>query len=404
MKRNIAVGIDVGTYKVKVVVAEGTDDKNRFPKILGTGFAESKGLRHGYIMHQSDAIRSIRKAVRQAEKSSKVKINKAFLSISGRGLGSHTSTGTVMISRADNEITDLDIEKVLQESQEQIPSTLSVNKKIIHQIPIEYKIDGKVVMGNPVGMKGVKLEAKVLFVNCMEHHLQELIQAVEDAGVEIIDVMASPLAASLVALSKTEKMVGCVLANIGSETVSIVTYENDIPVSLEVFPIGSSDITNDIALGFKVSLEEAEKIKYEMDHDGSTTRSKRQIDDIITARLKDIFELIEAHLKKIDKHGILPAGIVITGGGSGVSTIEDMAKASLKLPSKVTNFVCDDRLAECVDDDKIKIKEATWSVAYGLCVFGLYADSDQSISNNVGKMLMKSTRNKLLKWIKQFLP
>ncbi|MFT5180115.1 MAG: cell division protein FtsA [Candidatus Paceibacteria bacterium] len=402
-KKNIAVGIDIGTYKVKVVIAKiDSDSGSRSPTILGVGYAESKGLRHGYITHQTDAIRSIRKAVRQAEISSKIKISKAFISIGGVGLSSFTTQGQITITRADSEITAMDVEKAIEESTDQVPSSVSLNKKNIHTIPVSYKIDGKTVLGNPVGLKGTRLEVRTLFIMCLEHHLQELIQAVEDAGIEVIDIMAAPLAASLVTLSKPEKIQGCVLANIGSETVSIIVYENDTPTSLEIFPIGSNDITNDIALGLQVSLDEAENIK--KDVESGKTHPKKKLDEIISARLSDIFELVEAHLKKINKSGLLPGGIIITGGGSGITTIEDLAKAYLKLPTKVSKLACDDTKMECSDSEKIKVKDSTWSVAYGLCVFGLHSDSPGTISLGHGKRFIKASRVKVLSWFKQFLP
>lgn len=404
MRRNIAVGIDIGTHQIKVVVTEPGKRPGSLPKIIGSGKAESKGLRHGYIIHQADTIRSIRKAIREAERSSGIQIKKVFLSVGGIGLSSHLSTGNIMISRADSEITDLDIEKVVDESQAQIPNTISINKKVIHTIPISYKIDDRAVLGDPVGMKGVHLEAKTLFVMCLEHHLTELIQVVEDAGVEIIDVMASPLAASLVCLSKTEKIAGCVLTNIGSETVSIVVYENDIPISLEVFPIGSNDITNDIALGLKVSLEEAEEIKKNIESGRSTDHPKKKLEEIVSARLSDIFELIEAHLKKIGKNGMLPAGIILTGGGSGITTIQDLAKAYLKLPTKTTKLACDSSKVECIETENIKVKDSTWAVAYGLCMFGFLSDSEQSLHSQVGAKILKNSKHAILHWVKKFLP
>ena len=260
MARHIAVGIDIGTYQIKVVIAEAGVPRDT-PRILGVGVADTKGLRHGYIMHPNEAIESIRGAIVQAEETSGHKITKAFVSIGGIGLSHIISTGSVSITRADAEITDLDIKKVIELSQQDIPQSLSINKKIIHAIPLAYKIDSKPVLGRPVGMKGVKLEVRTLSVTCLEHHLNELIQVIEELGIEVSDVMASPFASSLVMLNKTQKIAGCVLANIGSDTVSIVIYENNMPISLEVFPIGSNDITNDIALGLKVSLEEAENIK-----------------------------------------------------------------------------------------------------------------------------------------------
>lgn len=403
-RSKIVTGIDIGTYNVKVVVAEDNDASHAMPKILGIGYSESKGLRHGYIINQTDAIRSISKAIRQAERASGIKIKRAFISIGGIGLSSYTSSGAVMISRADSEITDLDIKKVLDECEAQIPSSLSINRKIIHTIPLSYKIDGKESLGNPIGMKGVKLDVKVLYITCLEHHLSELISTVEDAGIEIVDVMASPLAASLVSLSKPEKIAGCILANIGSETVSIVVYEDDLPISLEVFPIGSNDITNDIALGLQIPLNEAESAKTDFEQSHSPSKyPKKKLEEIIAARLSDIFELIESHLKKTGKNGLLPAGIIVTGGGSNITTIEDVAKSYLKLPSKVTKLACDEELKSCIGDN-VKMKDAHWAVAYGLCVFGLHAENDSVLISGTGKKILKNTAQSLLAWVKQFLP
>jgi cell division protein FtsA len=406
MRGKFAVGIDIGTYQIKVVVAEESSENYAMPNILGVGYAESKGLRHGYIINQNDAIKSIRKAINQAEKASHRKIEKVFVSIGGIGLSSITSTGNIMISRADSEISEIDIEKVAKECQAQIPNSITMNRQIIHQIPLEYKIDGKTVLGNPIGMKGIKLEVKMLFVTCLIHHINELISTIEGSGVEIIDVMAAPLAAGLVTLSKTERVAGCVLTNIGSETASIVVYENDIPISLDVFPIGSNDITNDIALGLKVSLEDAEKIKKgrgEINKDSSVPQKK--LDDIIFARLKDIFELVDVNLKKIGKSGLLPAGVIITGGGSGIINIEDLAKASLKLPSKTAKIACDTSNVKCGNaNTSIKIKDATWSVSYGLCVFGLYSDEFKILNSNSKSNLLKDLLNKISRFFHKFLP
>ncbi|MCW9054653.1 MAG: cell division protein FtsA [Candidatus Pacebacteria bacterium] len=390
MARNIITGIDIGTYQVKIVIAEYTKGKDRsFPRIIGTGFAESKGLRHGYIINASDIIRSIKIALKQAEEAAQVRVKNAYLSIGGVGLEEVYSKGEVIITRADGEITDLDTKKAFEDSEEKARPKIA-NRKIIHTIPVTFRVDGLPVLGRAIGMRGSRLEVETLLVTCLEQHLGDLIQAVEEAGVEVDDVMASPIAASLITLTKAQKMAGCVLANIGSETVSIVVFEDNVPISLKVFPIGSTDITNDIALGLKVSLEEAEQIKR-----GAITGAtypKKKLDEIIIARLSDIFELIDNHLKKIGKNGLLPAGIIITGGGSGIATIEDLAKAALKLPSK---------LATVRFGDRTKVKDSSWAVAYGLCVWGLTANEDDG---PVGIQLAHKTRVNLVQWIKQFLP
>jgi cell division protein FtsA len=396
MSRNITVGIDIGSYQIKVIVAEQNKDDGFSPRVLGTGFAESKGLRHGYIVNIPEVIRSLRIALNQAQKSSGYPIKKAFISVGGIGLSSFTSSGSVVITRADSEVTDLDISHALDAAEQTIPASLSQNRKIIYSIPVQYKVDGKPVLGHrALGLKGGKLEVKALFITCLEHHLKDLVEAVEDAGVEVIDVVASPIAASFVTLSKAQKIAGCVLANIGSETVSIVVFENNIPVSLEVFPIGSTDITNDIALGLRIPLEEAESIK--LGGITGTDYPKKKLDEIIEARLSDIFELIDAHLRKIGRDGLLPAGIIITGGGSSISTIEELARSSLKLPSRVAHL-------NFPEKERGKVRDAFFAVALGLCIAGFIGEDDDSRS--VGRILgsHKTLLTPIKEWIKQFLP
>lgn len=398
MARSIITGIDIGTHHVKVVIADAevrVDSKNEKgqPKILGVGLVETRGLRHGYILNVSDAVSSIKKAVAEAEKRADVKVKKAFISIGGIGLGSITSTSSIIISRADSEITALDIKRVQEQCEKDIPTSASLNKKIIHSIPIQYKVDGKVVLGKPEGMHGSKFEIKTLYITCLEQHLNDLIESVEEAGISVQDVMASPVAASLVTLSKSQKVAGCVLANIGAETVSIAVFENNIPVSLEVFPIGSTDITNDIALGLKVPLEEAEQIKIGAITGASYPRKK--LEEIISARLSDVFELIEAHLKKIGRNGLLPAGIILTGAGSSLSGIDEMAKNALRLPSRVA-------VLNLGISDKQGYKDSTWAVAYGLCILGMHADPDLPIDTS--SRIFENSKKTLIAWLKQFLP
>ncbi len=386
MAKKIAVGIDVGTYQIKVVVAS-QDSKNHKIRILGTGFAQSRGIRHGYVVNRQEMTRTLQIAIQQAEKKSGIAIRKAYLSVGGVGLEEYRSRAELLVSRADNEVTELDLKNVIEESERKISSRL-INRKVIHAIPLAYRLDGEHLMGNPIGMKGTKLEIDSLFITALEQHLNELIASVEDVGVSVIDVMASPIAGSFVTITKAQKIAGVVLANIGAETVSIAVFENDVPISVKVFPVGSTDITHDIALGLKVSLEEAEQAKCGALVD--TINSKKQLDTIIARRLSDIFTIIENHLKRLGKNGLLPAGVIISGGGSGVTTIEDIARAVLKIPSKKISLLTETRS---------KFKNSTWAVAYGLCIWG--------ITNNVSSSNISAVKEKasgVINWFKQFLP
>lgn len=388
MTRKITTGIDIGTYQIKVVITELVKGQNKnLPRVIGKGLCRSRGLRHGYIINKREVTESILQAVRQAEHSANVKVKKAIVSIGGEGLEGIRAKGTTTITRADSEITELDINNAIKENQD---SPAFLNKKIIHIATYGFTIDNKRVLGDPIGMKGEKLKVESLFIVCLEQHYNNLIQVVEDAQIEIEgEIVASPIANSCVTLTKTQKMVGCVLTDIGAETVSIVVFENNLPISLEVFPIGSTDITNDIALGFKIDLGEAEKIKQGIMT--STIYSKKELGEITTTRLKNIFILIENHLKKIDRNGLLPAGIILSGGGSGIATINDLAKASLNLPSKIANLYF-------LNSSQERIHDSTWAVACGLCLTGLtFSEDDFSILK-----LTKTAKDRGKKWIKQF--
>lgn len=222
-----------------------------------------------------------------------------------------------------------------------------------------------------------------------KHH-DDILNAVEHAGIEAEGVMASPIAASFVTLTKAQKTAGVVLANIGSETLSVVIYDNDIPVSIKVFPIGASAITEKIALDFQLPLPEAEQAKRGAVLGGDIPGKKIQA--IVNARLKDMFTLVNTHLKSINRQRLLPAGIVITGGGSGIAQASEIAKSVLKLPSQVSSVGL---LARSVSVD------ATWAVAYGLCrwayaedmttsghsISDIFADSWETLKNGLKSLL-----------------
>lgn len=366
MARRIATGIDIGTYQVKLVVVEEVVDprtKARAMRIIGTGLAESKGLRQGYIVNTEEVAASIREAKQQAESVARVPIRAGFLAVGGISLDEARATGEAIVSRADQEITALDFEKAERAAREAAAPGF-INRQVLHSIPLEYRLDGTKVLGDPLGMKGIRFEADYLFITCLAQHGQMLEEAAEQADIEVIDKMASPLAGSYVLLSGEQKMKGCVLANIGAETVSIVVYDEGIPISVKVFPVGASHITDDIALGLRISLEEAERVKRGQLSGAMYPRKK--VEDAIAGRLSAMFALVDKHLKSLGRRGPLPAGIIISGGGAGIGNVSEIAKGSLKLPS---------RLAEFRIGPEQKIRDATWAVAYGLAIWGLTGDT-----------------------------
>ncbi len=389
---NHVTGIDIGSYHVKVVIAERSDDPRLPPRILGTGYAESRGLRQGYIVSIPEVSRSVAAAVAQASKAARVKVKRVYLGVGGIGIEEAFSRGETVVERGDSIITSRDLPRAEKVCLDALSPAARQNRIVIHSIPLRYSVDGAKVLGKtPVDMKGQRVSVEMLFITCLERHINDLKAAVEDAGFEVEDVCAASLAASFVALSKMQKRVGCVLANIGAETLSILVFENSVPISIKVFPVGGADITNDLALGLRISPEDAEQLKH-----GAVLGApypKRKIDDIIARRISDMFKLVEAHLKKIGKDELLPAGVILTGGGSSIQTVADLAKAVLRLPSRAAP------LAEGAQ--KMQLRDSSWSVAYGLTLWGfgggreMEADAESTIGD-----FFKN----LWRWFKKFLP
>lgn len=396
MARNIITGIDIGTSTIKVLIAEKKKDGQIH--ILGASKKLSRGIRKGYVANFDEVAETIKEAALDAEKMAGISVKRAYIAIGGIILGSTRSKGSIMVSKADGEITEYDIKRVISQGEDNIPN--NSNKRVINAFPLNFKIDGNLSLGRPTGMKGGKLEAEIFFITCLNQHLLDLIKAVESAGIAVEDIVVSPLAASFSALNGQQKEMGCVLADIGAGTVSIMVFEESRPISLEVFPIGSTHITNDIALGLQITLEDAEKIK--IDHEAGMNFSKRKLSDIIEARLNDIFELIESHLKKINRDGLLPAGIILTGGGSSLVSLDEVAKASLRLPAKVG--VPLDSQNEIISPKNLKehiLSIPEWSVVTGLCLAGFNEDANKT---KVGEKLISKTSSIAKKWLRSFLP
>lgn len=400
MSRHVVAGIDIGSAETKVIIAEGVVENGHFsPRIIGTGSVETRGVERGFVANVEEAAESVRQAVAKAEKAAGIRPRRAFVSFGGIGLGSLTATGSVVITRADLEITDRDLSAALEAAEQALSKEATVNKRIINTIPVEYKIDGKISWGEPIGLKAHKLEVRALFITCLEHHLGDLIKAVEEADIEVVDVVAAPVAASFVTVSKKQRRVGALLADIGAESLSVIAFENNNPVSLEVFPFGGADITNDIALGIKVSLEEAETIKM-----GGLSRSpysKKKLDEIISARLYDCFESIEGHLKKIGRDRLLPAGIILSGGSAKINGIKALAEEALSLPASISEI-------HFGHAEKGRIKDPAWTVACGLALLGFNSEGAQALTGRTSSPISADAGHravkKISKWFSQFLP
>ncbi|MES2224474.1 MAG: cell division FtsA domain-containing protein [Patescibacteria group bacterium] len=330
MKQQLRIGIDIGTSMTRVVAC--VDDGTSLPKIAASSSVETHGMRHGYITNRDEVAASLKQAVHEVEKELGAKIKTAAIAIGGVGIASEYAVGTSVASRADGIISKLDIDKAIQDAETHLDLK---NKAILHAFPILFKVDGKELPARPEGINGIKLEVKTLFITCFQQHLDDLLAVAQESGIRITGFTATPIAAQKLLLTDLQRNFGCAMIDIGAETVSVSVFENNILTSLFVFGLGSLDITKDIALGLRVTPEEAESIKLGTVSFQNTP--KKKLDEIIEARLSDIFELVDKYFKKIGRSGLLPAGAIIVGGGSRMQLVENVAKQLLRIPVKVAH-------------------------------------------------------------------
>ncbi len=391
---DVIAGIDIGTQQIKIVVVKRTfSKKNKISEaeIIGYSITESRGLKNGYINNPEETLISLKKAIHSAEKSARIKIKQANLSINSIGLEEYYSLGETVPVRADSEITKIDIEKTIQDSEDKVANKI-LNKQILHKIPLRYTLDGSDILGRPLGLKGTKLEVHSLFIVSPEQHLDNLVKITEETGIHVVNIVASPLASESVLLTKLQKKSGCMLVDVGAETTTIIIFEDSIPISIKVFPFGSNDITNEIALNFQLSLEDAEKIKR-----GQSVRfnySKRKLEDLLKNQNLETFEKINNHLKAIGRDRLLPAGVILTGGGSKVQQLIDSSKTKLSLPTELGNNTRINTFT------KNKVKAEYLSTAFGLC---LWENTNDYTTGTTGTIKSK-TPLRWLSWFSRFLP
>lgn len=402
MARNIITGLDIGSSSVRAIVVE--QKKDGVFHILAAAQKESSGVKRGYINNLDDASKTISATVKSLEKISGMSIKSAIISVGGISLGSFRSKAMIRTTKADGEITDHDVKRLIAQSETGL--AVMANKKIIHSIPLSFKVDNNIVYGRPTELKGVKLEVETMLVTCLSSHLADLVKTVESTGLSVDDIVASPLATSYATLTSQQKETGCVIVNIGASTVSVVVFEDDLPISLEVFPIGSSHITNDIALGLQIPLDEAEKVK--INYGTESVSSKKKLIDIIEARLNDIFEMIENHLKKINRNQVLPAGVILTGSGSNLFSMEEIAKASLKLPAKTGVLMPSNNQSLTITAPSTGLRDQIlndpgWSVALGLCLFG-FNNNHYLYENDKSRKSESRIMPAIKKWVHNLLP
>lgn len=392
------IGIDLGTDTIKAVLL-GVFPGEDVPRVLGVAAATSQGMRRGNVLEPSVTAQSLMQALDLLAKSTELKTRRHYVGIGGVGLGCQKAHGLVAISRADGEVSPEDAKRAIAASEASLQRTQ--NRDILHRIPLIYRIDNDTTAHDPIGLSGIKLEAETLFITAFSQNTKAVLKLIDEARCDAEELIANPYALSYSVLSKREKEAGVMALDIGASTTSLIIFEEGLPYSLEIIPLGSGHITNDIATGFQIGIDEAEKLKINYGAIGNITSSnkkddlvygnysKRKLSDIIEARLSDIFELVEKHLKKVGRAGLLPSGIVLTGGGANLPGIIDFVKNYLMLPTRITSV-------ENIGGFKDKVNNPTWSAAVGIAMIGLSRKGNSTI--------FRGAPNKLLKWFRAFLP
>ena len=384
--QELTIGIDIGSANWRAV-ATTMNANSRYPIVLSCVKINSEGINKGNVSEVEEVSTLINSVVNNLEKEIGVRSNNVLISIGGSHLSSYHSSGHAQVSRGDATVTDLDIEKAIKDAEKGVKDIR--NKKIIHTLPLKYRLDGQDVLGKILGLHGNKLEVKVLFITYPSQYMETLNTAIDQSKIRITDIVAGPIAESIPLLSKKQKSAGVALINIGASTTSILVYENNTPLLVSVIPIGGDDITKDIALGLKITLEEAEDVKC----DKSTTHnSKKRIEEIVEARLEDVCEKINKELDRINRRELLPAGIVVIGDGSNIPNIDNLMRYFLKLPitlpktemSKLTNDI---------------IRDSSFARSYGVVFLASSQSNKEIIRNLVGKFATSVKR-----FLFQFLP
>ena len=345
--RDIFAGIDIGSSMIRVIILEARSDSGF--ALLGYGEAQSDGMRRGAVVDSDVASKSIMRALRDARKHSGIDIRHATVSITEQKLNTYIAKGSISVSRADGEVADEDITRVMESAEASLPKL--ANREIIQSFPLSYSLDKDTGIRDPRGLIGTKLESEVVFVTTFSHHLKNIVRAVERAGIDIDDVVAAPFASGLHVLSKKQKEIGSAVIDIGAQVTTLGIFEEGSLVSLEIIPIGSGHITYDIGLGFQIDHVSAERVKRnlapffeqgkkeirltDLPKNFEESFSPKKLREIVSARLGDIFELIGKHLKKIGRAELLPGGVVLVGGGARLLDIATAARESLNLPAEV---------------------------------------------------------------------
>ena len=413
MQERVIVGIDVGTTKVCVLVGEL--DRDGKLNIVGVGTCPSQGLRRGVVVNIEETVTSIAAALDRAERLSGKKITSAYVSITGSHVASENSKGFVAITPSHRDIEENDISRAFEVAR---AIAMPASREIIHVIPRGYVIDGQEGIKNPIGMSGFRLEVETHIITGAVSSIYNLMKCVDKAHIDIEDRVLAPLASGAAVLDDGETDLGVALVDIGAGTTDIAVYVDGAIWHTVVLPVGGNLITSDIAIGLRLPVGIAEELKITYGHcDPSAIDEDDMIDlsqfmpdcddlvprkllaEIIQARIEELFCLVREEMRKSGYDGLLPAGIVITGGTAELPGVLEMAGQILDLPARIGSPLGLHGIAD-------SINRPAYSTAVGLLLWGLSHTSFQLEEDEVEEesLATETMLSRFGRWLRTFIP
>ena len=383
MAHPVVVGLDVGSQTIKAALLQIGKDGELLLRALIKG--PSAGIRRGIVEDVRDATRALNDILLQLKPYDRDALKNIFLGVGSDDIKVHASRGIVAVSRADSEIHRDDIDRAIEASQ---AIKLLPNRAILHSVIQEFIVDDVDAIRDPSGMVGSRLEVRSLIIDGFGPHVKNLTKCIETCGGRIAGYVCSPLASARAVLSKNQRELGTLLIDIGYGRTGFAVFEENQLLTTAVIPFGSGHVTNDVAVGLRSSVAVADHIKLSLgvaltkeaparelvdlkkfDPALRGTVSRRFIAEIIERRFAEIFELIQSELKRIGRAGRLPGGAVITGGGSKIPALVDLASHELKLSAQLgipdtTEF----RVEE--SDLSLRVDDTDLSCVVGLALSG----------------------------------
>lgn len=398
-KEHIVAGIDIGSTKICTVIAQVLPDKI---SVIGVSSTTSRGIKKGAVVDIDQAVEAISSSLEAAERMAGTAVSSAFVGVNGSHIGSLNSKGVVAVGSGDGEIHEEDVTRATEAAQ---AISIPGSQEIIHVLPRDFIIDGQEGVKNPVGMSGVRLEVETNIIYGLVSSIRNIGKCIAQVGVEISGLVFSGYASSQSVLTETEKELGTALVDIGGGTTQICIFESGSPSYSSVLPVGGQNITNDLAIGLRTSIENSEKIKIKfsqgLEVDGVFSEnndpiSKKAVEDIMRARLSEIFNLTAAEIKKSGCSGKIPGGIVLVGGGAETAGATEVSRAVLKTPVRLG---APTGVTGLIDE----VMGPAFSCPIGLILFGAHAKGEVSFSL-FGKRGLPRPLTRAANWFKSFLP